>query len=178
MRIRKKCKNCGRTFLPDSYNHHHQAYCNNPDCRKKSRKASKARYRKKRSLSLDFRKKESIRVKAWQTKHPGYWKKRKKRSKKVRRGAVLRDIAQVEKLNEDMSVLRDIAICQHTMLEGVISVLTGDVLREDIGAQRNRLYDRGKEVSGPESEADIINKIKHMRLRHETQSVNRSPPET
>jgi len=164
-------------FLPDRYNHYHQDYCNNPDCRKASRKASKARYRKKRFLSLDFRKKESDRVKRWQAKHPVYWKKREKKSKKVLDGAFLRDIAQVEKLNEEVSVLRDIAICQHTMLEGVISVLTGDVLREDIGAQRNRLYDRGKEVSGSESEADIINKIKHMRMRHETQSVNRSPPE-
>ena len=76
-----------------------------------------------------------------------------------------------------MAALRDIVFSQHTIMEGVISVLTGDVLRDNIGVQRNRLYDRGKEISGKEAEIDIINKIKQMRLRHETQSTNRSSPQ-
>jgi hypothetical protein len=177
MRSKKKCRNCGRAFLPNKFNAYHQKYCNNTECRQASRKASKAKFRKAQSLSLDFRTKESERVKLWQSNHPGYWKKSKKRSKKDSGGVVLRDIALVEKLEEEVSALRDIAFSQHTVMEGVISVLTGDVLQDNIGVQRNRLYDRGKAISGKETEIDIINKIKQMRLRYETQSTNRSSPQ-
>ena len=169
---KKQCRNCGRYFIPDRFNSQHQRYCSNPECRQASSNASKKKYRKKFSKSDQYLKAESERVIVWQKKHPHYPRNRKKSSKKSSENAILRDIAQVEKLQSDMCVLRDIAIWQDAVIKGLVSTMTDSVLRDDIGVVCNRLYDRGKEISGMGSE--ILLKIKNMRLHNETQRTNRS----
>lgn len=178
MRKKRKCQNCGRDFLPNKFNHHHQVYCSDPECRSISRKRAQAKYRKKQSKSLAFRRKESERVKEWQRKHPGYWKDRKKKSKKDFTKKVLQDFASVEKLKNEVSVLRDMAFSQHLVMNGVISYMAGDVLRDNIGELRNRFYDRGKAVLDDMSEAEIINLSKRRMERNEKQETNRSSSKT
>lgn len=144
-----KCRNCGKLFRPNKYNQYHQHYCQDSPCHKASKIASDKKYRRKVAKSLAYRQKESERVQAWQKKHPNYYKSRsKKSSKKISDNPVLRDIVQVEKLEKDIGVLRDIVNRQQLIFQGFISKITGDVLREDIGIICNRLYDRGNEVSG------------------------------
>ncbi|HBM17529.1 MAG TPA: hypothetical protein DD381_14465 [Lentisphaeria bacterium] len=83
----------------------------------------------------------------------------KKLQRKVPETEDLRDFVPVQKLQEDMRVLRDIAIWQDTVFKGLISYLTDDVLHDDIGLKCNRLYDNGMEVSGMAPETDILSKI-------------------
>ena len=171
-----RCRNCGKQFTPDRYNVHHQHYCCKPECQKASKIASDKKYRRKIAKSLEYRKNESKRAQAWQKKHPDYYKKRSKKvEKKISETDVLRDFAPVQKLQEDMSVLRDIAIWQDTVFKGLVSYLTDDVLRDDIGLKCNRLYDRGIEVSGMAPGADILSKIRNIKVQNETQSDYRSP---
>ena len=171
-RRRKKCRNCGRLFIPNRFNHHHQTYCSNPECRRVGKRASDRKYRKKQSVKLDFRLKESHRVQVYQKKNPTYWKNRKKDSKKSSEKELLHDFAQVEKLQNDIAVLRDIAIWQGTAFKGLVSYITDEVLRDDIGVSCNRLYDRGKEVSGMGPE--ILFNIKSTEFHNETQRTNRT----
>lgn len=177
-RKKRKCRNCGRLFIPDRYNYrhkHYQQYCSDGACCKASKKASDKKYRRKMAISLEYRLKESKRVQEYQSKHPNYKKKRKKVAKKIPEREDLRDFVPVEKLQEDMSVLRDIAIWQGTVFKGLVSYLTDDVLRDDIGLKCNRLYDRGMEVSGMAPGTDILSKIINMKVHNETQSTNRTP---
>lgn len=171
-RKKKSCRNCGRYFIPDRFNSQHQHYCSDPECRHASSKASKKKYRNKRYKSEEYRKAESQRVKNCQLKRPDYYRKRKKNTKKVSETEVLRDIAQVEKLQNDIGVLRDIAIWQDAVIKGLISTMTDGVLRDDIGVVCNRLYDRGKEISGIGPE--IVSSITNMRLHNEKKSTDRT----
>lgn len=134
--------------MPDNYNHYHQYYCSEAECRRASRKASKAKHNRKQSLNLEFRIKENERVKQYQKNNPDYWKKYKKSRKKYVAAEVLRDLAQVGNKTEDIRVLRDFAISHNTVINGLISYMTGEVLRDNIGAVIKCLYDRGREVSG------------------------------
>lgn len=177
-RKKRRCRNCGRLFIPDPYNYrhkHYQQYCSDLECRKASKKASDKKYRRKMANSLEYRQKESKRVQEYRLEHPNYKKKRKKVGKNVSEREDLRDFVPVEKLREEMSVLRDIAIWQETVFKGLVSYLTDDVLRDDIGLKCNRLYDRGMEVSGMAPGTDILSKIRTIKVHNETKSINRCP---
>ena len=175
MKNRKiRCKNCGNYFYPDHYNYRHQQYCSRRECRKASHIASAKLYRKSKSLDKEFRKNECKRVKKWQAENSDYWKDREKTSKKVLEPAVLRDFAQVQKLQSDMTVLRDFANSQYHVIEGLIITLTGDVLRDNIGGYIRQMYDKGREVSGKVPENDFIMQLKRKRMDNGNQNVNRS----
>ena len=160
MKTRKiRCKNCGNYFYPDSFNRHHQKYCSRTECRKASHRASSSKYRKKKSSDSGFLHKESERVKKWQCKNPDYWKKGKKTSKKILKNQFLRDFAQVEKLNSEVILLRDFTNLQYSVIKGVISTLTGNVLRDDITDFVRQMYNKGCEVSGGEPEKSFSCKL-------------------
>ena len=127
------------------------------------------------AISLEYRQKESKRVQEYQSEHPNCKRKRKKVAKKIAQTEDLRDIVPVEKLQKEMSDLRDIAIWQNTVFKGLVSYLTDDVLRDDIGLKCNRLYDRGMEVSGMAPGIDILSKIRNIKVHNETKSTNRAP---
>ncbi len=116
---------------------------------------------------------ESARATDWYSKHRLKVKNRKKSCKKVSVKKVLRDFAQVEKLQVDISVLRDFANLQSIILQGVISQLTGCGLRDDISNYIRRMYDKGRDVSGVDSEANsLITKLLNERNSNETQKNN------
>jgi hypothetical protein len=173
-----RCRNCGNYFYPDKFNRHHQRYCSRLECKKASRFASAQRYRNKKSRDKKFRRGESERVKCWQRNNPNYWKNRRKSSKKAEKNKVLRDIARVEKLHSDVGVLRDIANLQNIVMEGLIVTLTGDVLRDDIGAFIRQMYDKGQDVSGKAPEGSFIMQLLTERTNNDQQKVNRFSSQT
>jgi hypothetical protein len=177
MKNRKiRCKNCGNYFHPDNYNRHHQKFCSRDECKKASHRASSREYRKIKSEKAEFRRRESERVKLWQSKNPDYWKRSQKNAKKVKETKLLRDFAQVEKLTGDISVLRDFANLQYFVIEGLIVTLTGDVLRDNIKGFVRQMYNKGREVSGKVSEKDFIMPLIKKRTDNDEQEVNRSSP--
>lgn len=170
MSQKRKCKNCGILFRPNKNNAYHQHYCTKSECKQASAKASKRKYRKRKSRDQAFKIRESERVKKYQRENPDYYKKRKKSSKKVSDSTVLRDFAQVEKCHDDISVLRDFVIFQHVVIEGVISTFADDVLRDNISIIQNRFYDKGKSILGDVSEIGILTNFR-KRFCNEKQSV-------
>ena len=73
---RRKCKCCRRLFRPDPRSRRHQRYCSEPPCRAASKAASQARWLAKPENQGYFRDPwHVIRVRAWRSRHPGYWRK-------------------------------------------------------------------------------------------------------
>ena len=76
---RRKCKCCLKLFRPDPRNRHHQRYCSVPACRAASKAASQARWLTKPENQGYFRGPVNVaRVQAWRSRHPGYWRKRRR----------------------------------------------------------------------------------------------------
>ena len=73
---RRKCKCCLKLFRPDPRNRRHQYYCSAPDCRAASKAASQARWLAKPENQPYFHGPVNVaRVRAWRSRHPGYWRK-------------------------------------------------------------------------------------------------------
>ena len=73
---RRKCKCCLKLFRPDPRNRHHQCYCSAPACRAASKAASQARWLAKPENQSYFHGPVNVaRVRAWRSRHPGYWRK-------------------------------------------------------------------------------------------------------
>jgi hypothetical protein len=88
---RRKCKCCLKLFRPDPRNCRHQRYCSAPACRAASKTASQARWLAKPENQSYFRGAVNVaRVRAWRSRHPGYWRKRR------RAGPALQDVSMVQ----------------------------------------------------------------------------------
>jgi hypothetical protein len=69
---RRKCKCCLKLFRPDRRNRDRQFYCSAAACRA----ASQARWCGKPENQNYFRGEVNVaRVRAWRSRHPGYWRK-------------------------------------------------------------------------------------------------------
>ena len=119
---------------------------------------------------------ESERVRQWQADNPDYWKKRQKISKKVSAEPLLRDFAQAQNMQNEITLLRDFANSQYHVIEGLIITLTGDVLRDNIGGYIRQMYDKSLEVSGSVSEKDFIMQLRKKRTNNGSQDANRPSP--
>ena len=76
---RRKCKCCQRLFRPDPRNRRHQRYCAAPRCRAASKAASQARWLSAPENQDYFRGPVNVaRVRTWRSRHPGYWRKRRR----------------------------------------------------------------------------------------------------
>ena len=63
-------------FRPDPRNRRHQRYCAAPRCRRASKAASQARWLGKPANQGYFRDAWHVaRVRAWRSRHPGYWRR-------------------------------------------------------------------------------------------------------
>ena len=72
---RRKCKCCLKLFRPDPRNRRHQCYCSARACRAASKTASQARWLAKPENQSYFRGAVNVaRVRAWRSRHPGYWR--------------------------------------------------------------------------------------------------------
>ncbi len=72
---RRKCMCCKKLFRPDPRNRRHQSYCSAPTCKAASKTASQARWLAKPENQDYFRGPvNAARVKAWRSRHPGYWR--------------------------------------------------------------------------------------------------------
>jgi hypothetical protein len=88
---RRKCKCCLKLFRPDPRNRHHQRYCSVPACRAASKAASQARWLAVAENQGYFRGPVNVaRVQAWRSRHPGYWRKRR------RAGTALQDVSMAQ----------------------------------------------------------------------------------
>ena len=145
---RRKCKCCLKFFRPDPRNRRHQCYCSAPACRAASKTASQARWLAKPENQSYFRGPVNVaRVRAWRSRHPGYWRK----SRSV--GPALQDVSiaqpigsTTEMANLARSPLQDVLLAQPAVLIGLIAHLVGTTFQDDIVRATDRLLRLGQDI--------------------------------
>jgi hypothetical protein len=146
---RRKCLHCGEFYRPDRRNLRHQRYCAKPDCRKQSKAASQRRWLQRPENQTYFRCPENCqRVKEWRERHPGYGRK-----KKAAPPAALQEVyhaedpeAQGVSPSPRPDALQELCAMQPAMVVGLISMMTGSTLQEDIALTTRLLLRKGQDI--------------------------------
>ncbi|MCF6177629.1 MAG: hypothetical protein L3J71_17880 [Victivallaceae bacterium] len=134
-----KCRYCSKKVDSDAHNAYHQYCCLDPCCQRQRKLDNNRAWREKqKQINPDYLNSESERVKKYQRNHPGYWKKKRK---KTSPNELLRDFSCAGEIPENMP-LRDFVIFQQLCFKGFM-ITMGGVLRDDIAKVMNNLYDIG-----------------------------------
>jgi len=145
-----KCRHCSEFFPPDPRNRYHQRYCAKPECRTASKRASQRQW-ESRPENRDYNRsaEKALKVRAWQTSHPGYWKRRReKRSVLPELCFTQPSEGQADRGKAVRGVLPDLLVTQPPVVIGLIAQMTGSVLPEDIAVMTGRLIARGRALMG------------------------------
>lgn len=155
---RRKCRCCRRMYDPDYRNGHHQCYCSSPACRRASRLAAQRKWRRKPENRDHFRGPEEVRrVQEWRAAHPGYWKQKSAPDLDQQRTPPQRVNSGQSSRNAPATPgppLQDVCLSENPVFIGLISLLTGTTLQDDIAATARQLLRRGENILGrvvPES---------------------------
>jgi hypothetical protein len=147
-----KCKHCKMLFPPDPRNATRQHYCSKPPCRKASKSASQKQWLDKPENQDYFRGPDNVaRVQSWRKAHPGYWRRKQKRSA----DALQDPLNQQPSVNTEDSTdfahyaLQDSLILQPAVLIGLIAQLTGYALQDDIAMAARRMQQLGNDIVNP-----------------------------
>lgn len=144
-----KCLCCNENFHPDARNRRHQQYCAKDVCRKASKAARQARWLAKPENRDYFRgSANSDRVRQWRLANPGY-----SRRKTASRPVALQDVSNPQSIENEsimtsctISPLQDVLLMQPALLVGLISIMTGHELQDDIVASARLFLNRGRDI--------------------------------
>ncbi len=158
-KARRRCSCCQRVFVPDARNRDRQEFCSQPRCRKASKAASQRRCREKPENKDHWRGPAQVeRVRIWRKAHPQYWK----RSPSPWRIALQEDCLvetiqpKGSKPRSALSPLQDDCLPQDPLVLGLVSILTGSTLQEDIAATCRHLVTKGHEILRRKSSAEAV----------------------
>lgn len=146
---KRKCLCCGDLFPPDFRNVRHQRYCSKPACRKESKAQSQRRWQQRPENQNYFRGPENRqRVKDWRKAHPGDWRKKKSSTQVPLQEVFQGQVAHHEEVNPRVTpdALQDLFPMQPAMVVGLISMMTGSALQEDIAATVGVLLRKGRDI--------------------------------
>ena len=146
-----KCLHCREFYVPDYRNRGRQRHCAKPACRKASKAHSQRQWLAREGNQNYFRSPDnSDRVKAWRREHPGYWRK-----KKPAGGIALQDPCSAQKTQREPvttpcvpPALQEACLMQPAVLVGLISMMTGSALQEDIARSARSVLARGLDILG------------------------------
>ena len=153
----RKCRHCGQLYDPDPRNRYHQKYCGQPACRQASKAASQQRWRASPQGRDYFRGTANIlRVQAWRKAHPGYWRRRRRKSGALQDHCVAqRLVPPADKCLSGPGALQDVILAQGLALTGLLAQLTGSALQENIASTTHRLIRLGRQIQGPGSRRPV-----------------------
>jgi hypothetical protein len=147
---RRKCRHCNEFFRPDYRNGQHQHYCGNAECRRASKAASQRRWLHHSGNQDYFHGPQHVRrVQEWRKEHPGYWKRQTDKSGQTQAPgaqAVNRRQSSCNVPSSPLSTLQDYCLAQEPGFIGLISMITGSTLQEDIAATVDRILNRGQSI--------------------------------
>ena len=147
---RSNCRHCGKSFKPDYRNRHHQNYCPAPDCRRVSKAISQRRWLRKTQNHDYFRGPDQTRrVQQWRKSNPGYWKKKHINTQGARNAKSQMCEPEQKSCNAPNGIaesLQDVCLPQNPVLIGLISLVAGSTLQEDIGATMSKLVNQGRKI--------------------------------
>ncbi|MBV8329533.1 MAG: hypothetical protein JOZ61_03600 [Verrucomicrobia bacterium] len=159
----RKCQHCKEFYLPDRRNRHHQRYCSDRVCRKQSKAESQRRWLQRADNQNYFSgSQNSQRVKEWRKRNPGYWRKKRSASQEPLQDLCTAQVTQDEPVKriEISDALQDVLVMQPAVMVGLISMMTGSALQEDIATTTRALLSKGQDILG-------------MRLRRHNDALSR-----
>jgi hypothetical protein len=149
---RRKCRCCNTFFVPDPRASDRQRYCSKPACRQASKAASQRRWLSRNGNGDYFRGPEELRrVQLWRKGHPGYWRRDAPSSQgtqSIDNQLVNPDHSSCNVPRELPRTLQDDCLTQDPAFVGLISMVTGSTLQEDIAATARQLLLRGRNILG------------------------------
>ena len=148
---KRKCLCCREFYPPDHRNLRHQRYCSKPACRKESKAQSQRRWQQRPENQSYFRSPENCqRVKDWRKRNPGYWRKKKSATQGSLQEVFRTQLAQNEELTFKRvpDTLQDLFSMQPAVVVGLISMMTGSALQEDIVSTVGVLVRKGRDILG------------------------------
>lgn len=150
----RKCHCCKEFFAADSRNAYHQRYCSKPPCQKASKRASQRKWLSHPKNRTYFRDDKNVeRVQAWRKDHPGYWRKKTTQLDKAQVPAPQASppiSPLVTQASQRSGTLQDLCLANHPMFVGLVSMITGVALQEDIALTTRRIEARGRNILGIE----------------------------
>jgi hypothetical protein len=154
---RRKCLCCKEFYRPDHRNLRHQRYCSKPACRTESKAQSQRQWLQRPENQNYFRGPEnSRRVKEWRKRNPGYWRKKKTPIQVPLQEVCQEQVAPNEGVSSEKAsdALQEVLLMQLAVVVGLISMMTGNSLQEDIVATARVLIRKGQDIleSNPGSE--------------------------
>ena len=149
---RRKCRGCNDFFIPDFRNQDRQCFCSKPECRQASKRASQERWLRQPANRDYFRGPQNVqRVRDWRQTHPGYWKKKASPSEKAQTTDSQRVNPKQVSCNvpsSPLGTLQDSCLPQDPGFIGLVAMITGATLQEDIAATARRVVERGRHILG------------------------------
>jgi hypothetical protein len=145
---RRKCLCCHKLFRPDRRNRHHQRYCAAASCRAASKAASQARWLAAPENQDYFGGPVNVaRVKAWRSRHPGYWRKRRRIQVALQDLSLTQPVDSTSR-NADFAgpALQEVIVAQPAVLIGLIADIAGTPLQEEISRTTGRLLRLGQDI--------------------------------
>ena len=176
-RRQRACHHCGVGFVPKPHNHKKQHYCPATECQAMSKRVSQARWRAK---NPDYHRGPVAvkRVREWRSQNPGYWRRKKA---PLERTPLQEDcIAQpVDEQSDDAALeenaLREDCITQVPLLLGLMSILSGFTLQEDIDRFGRQLHNKGRQILGNRL-GDAVNQKSNQNHEKTYSRSKTSPP--
>jgi hypothetical protein len=139
--------------LADYRNGYHQVYCSKPLCRAASKQASQRRWLSQKVNRDYFRsRRENVeRVRQWRQAHPDYWKEKSAppgKAQQTEPQELDADSHLVTQSAKTPIALQDFCLADHPVFIGLISMVTGVALQEDIALTTRKLEARGRDILG------------------------------
>ena len=144
-----KCLNCNEEQRREARSGSSQRFCSKPDCRRASKAASQRKWASRSENRDYFRGADNCeRVRQWRLANPGYWRTRKTTPKPALQEISVTNHIDKESVAEsnDCIALQEICGPQPALLVGLVAVLTGHALEEDLLASARKFLHRGHDI--------------------------------
>ena len=173
-----KCLHCKEKHPCDPRNRGRQHYCRKPECRRASKAASQRKWLGRAENKNYFRGPDNCeRMRRWREAHPGYWRRKKSAGEDALQEPCKSQVIEGKELalHGQGFALQEAWFAQPALLVGLIAVVTGNALQEDIAASARRFLDRGRDILG------IVPQIRSPQLKspacRHAQALQRPPGE-
>jgi len=148
----RKCCCCSEFFFPDYRNQDRQRYCGKPACRQASKLASQRHWSRKPTNRDYFRGEGNVqRVRDWRKAHPGYWKKKAPVSGS-HQVFVPQEVNPIQSScnvpRSPLGTLQDFCLSRDPAFIGLLAMITGRTLPDDIAPIARRVVEQGQNILG------------------------------
>lgn len=144
-----KCLHCSELHRCDARNRGRQQYCGKPECKRTSKAASQRKWNAQAENKNYFSGESNCeRVRQWRKAHPGYWRKKRPAAEDALQDSCPVQVAAVEEVipQSVLSALQDASLMQPALLVGLVSMMTGHALQEDIALSLQAFKMRGRGI--------------------------------